>query len=363
MRCICTLVLFRDASAGDAAPPGDGGGDPLRTLTVTHGGKERRLAASMAPKPDRGGFVEMADGSGETLEGDIPQPEASSARQPLGCVAWRGVEGCNPEAAVAGADAASANALGAYRTSDALALDCDDPVSSGLAGWCSCEYGFRVREVGAGAAFFGAPWGQAREMSLVRSARVRISFDVRAWVSTLAQELTQIALTSAAMVRRTRPHHHLYFLYLSRTHAHHTHPPRLGAPTRHFVAARSAPASRLRRPSAPRRARAARSSRRRTRFGAEGLFRSSKFDRCYAEGRAIIKSKLVHRTVFKVPRSFLTTQCGRSWIIDSQVVAEFLHECPDLAFDFSPPRIMEALAANKPFAIFLLCDCDEDVRY
>jgi len=45
------------------------------------------------------------------------------------------------------------------------------------------------------------------------------------------------------------------------------------------------------------------------------------------------------------------------------VVAEFLHGPPEFAFEFGRAHIMEALAKNLPFAIFLLCDCDEDIRW
>jgi len=181
-------------------------------LTVTHGDGSRTTVDG-SPRVVPGAFVEWADGGGEAEE--AAAAGLSTARQPLQCVGWRGVKGCSPESA-GGAD-------------PARSLGCHDAVSSGMAGWCECEFSFRVREVGC-----------------------------RHETFTCADECGRSTAEEAAF------------------------------PTEAAARAELAPTD--------------------------------------------------------------------------TVVAEFLQE-PHFAFEFAPQYIMQALNRNLPFAIFLLCDCDEDVRW
>ena len=138
----------------------------------------------------------------------------STARRPLDCVGWRGVNGCRPEAS----DPDPARALG-----------CDQPIGMGQAGWCECDFAFRVREVGC----------------------------------------THESFTCS-----------------------------------------------------------------------EECARSTAEEATWPQETAL-----------------------RAQLADTDtVVGEFLQE-PDFAFEFAPEHIMEALGRNLPFAIFLLCDCNEDVRW
>jgi hypothetical protein len=116
-------------------------GQPQK-LTVDHGGVKVTMTASARA---HGAFVEWADGRGEededmedTAASAAAQGESaqlSTARRPLQCVGWRGVKGCSPE-----------SAGGAFDRS--RSLSCQDPVPSGVAGWCECEFAYVVREVG-----------------------------------------------------------------------------------------------------------------------------------------------------------------------------------------------------------------------
>ena len=180
-----------------------------QTLTVSHAGSTDTLNSSLRDHS----YVEFADGSGEA---DTASEDAveNAMRKPLDCIGWKGVPGCSPENSV---------------PDPSLSLDCDTPVSTGLSGWCECEFSFRVRETGC----------------------------------------------------------------------------------RHEVF-----------------------------VCAEECARSSVGDASWPE-----------------------EQAARAELAPTEtVVAEFL-QYPDFAFEFSRPHIMEALGRNLPFAIFLLCDCEDDVRW
>ena len=100
--------------------------NPRLSVTVL-GGEKVTVSAGLATEKFFQKFDSTTSSSADEESNLLP-----SARQPLGCVAWRGVSGCTPES-----DAADSS----------LELPCHATIDTNLAGWCECEWEYRVREV------------------------------------------------------------------------------------------------------------------------------------------------------------------------------------------------------------------------